>query len=62
MRTRKRPPKFLKGKKIQALNFTHHDSVGCAMDLIAFEKSGVVFNGLENLEPSVSHAYKELKD
>ena len=31
------------------------------MDLIAFEKSGVVFNGLENLEPTVLEAYKQLK-
>ena len=58
----RRPPKFFKGKPITAINFTRHDSKGCAEDLITWEKSGVVFNGLENLEPSVSHAYKELKN
>ena len=31
------------------------------MDLIAFEKSGVVFNGLENLEKPIKEAYKQLK-
>ena len=57
----RRPPKFSSGKSITALDFTRHDSVGCAMDIIAFEKQGVVFNGLENLEPTVSVAYKQLK-
>ena len=57
----RRTPKFLKGKPITAINFTRHDSQGCAEDLIAWEKSGVVFNGLENLEPTVSVAYKQLK-
>ena len=57
----RRPPKFYKGKLITAFNFTRGDSVSCASDLIGFEKSGVVFNGLENLEPTVSEAYKQLK-
>ena len=57
----RRPPKFSNGKPITALNFTRHDSVGCAMDLIAFEKSGVVFNSLENLEKPIKEAYKQLK-
>ena len=57
----RRPPKFYKGKLITAFNFTRGDSVSCASDLIGFEKSGVVFNGLENLEPTVSVAYKQLK-
>ena len=56
-----RPPKFYKGKPITAFNFTRGDSVSCASDLIGFEKSGVVFNGLENLEPTVSVADKQLK-
>ena len=63
MRTRKRPPKFLKGKKITASNLTHHDSVGIAMDLICFEKSGVNVNGfLVMTNPSVLTAYNELKN
>ena len=57
----RRPPKFFKGKPITAVDFTRHDSKGCAEDLIAWEESGVVFNGLENLEPTVSVAYKQLK-
>ena len=57
----RRPPKFFKGKPITAIDFTRHDSKGCAEDLIAWEESGVVFNGLENLEPTVSVAYKQLK-
>ena len=57
----RRPPKFLKGKPITAVDFTRHDSKGCAEDLITFEKSGVVFNGLENLEPTISEVYKQLK-
>ena len=63
MRTRNRPPRFLKGEKIKASNMTHHDSVNVASDLIAFEKSGVKFNGVpENLEPTVLTAYTELKN
>ena len=41
---------------------THLDSVGVAIDLINFEKSGAKFNGLENLEPTVLTAYTELKN
>ncbi len=63
MRKRKTPPKFLKGKPLTALDFTRHDSTGCADDLVAWEKSGVVFDGIpENLEPTVFNAYKELKN
>ncbi|MBO6960392.1 hypothetical protein HA149_06065 [Prochlorococcus marinus XMU1406] len=63
MRTRNRPPKFFKGKKLQASNLTHHDSVGIAMDLICFEKSGVNVNGfLVMTNPSVLTAYNELKN
>ena len=63
MRKRKTPPKFLKGKPLTALDFTHHDSTGCADDIVAWEKLGVVFNGIpENLEPTVFNAYKELKN
>ena len=61
MRKRKTPPKFLKGKPLTALDFTRHDSTGCADDIVAWEKSGVVFNGLEKLEPTVKEAYKQLK-
>ena len=57
----RRPPKFLKGKPITAVDFTRHDSKGCAEDLIEWEESGVLFNGLENLEPTVSEVYKQLK-
>ena len=57
----RRPPKFYKGKPITAINFTRGDSISCAEDLIAFEKSGVVFNGLENLEKPIKEAYKQLK-
>ena len=63
MRKRKTPPKGFKGKSVEAINFNRHDSVGVAIDLINFEKSGVVFNGIpENLEPTVFNAYKELKN
>ena len=63
LRTRNRPPKFFKGKKLQASNLTHHDSVGIAMDLICFEKSGVNVNGfLVMTNPSVLTAYNELKN
>ena len=63
MRTRKRPPKFLKGKKITASNLTHHDSISVATDLIAFENGGMKFNGFpENFDSAVLTAYKELKN
>ena len=63
MRARNRPPKFFKGHKLQASNLTHHDSVGIAMDLICFEKSGVNINGFfVNANPTVLTAYKELKN
>ena len=63
LRTRKRPPKFLKGKKITASNLTHHDSVNMASDLIAFEKYGMKFNGFpENFDSAVLTAYNELKN
>ena len=57
----RRPLKFLKGKPITAVDFTRHDSKDCAKDLITWEELGVVFNGLENLEPTVSEVYKQLK-
>lgn len=63
LRTRNRPPKFFKGEKIQSSNLTHIDSVGIAIDLITFEKSGMKFNGFpENFDPSVLTAYTELKN
>ena len=62
MRTRNRPPKFLKGEKIQASKMTHHDSVGIAMDLICFEKSGAMFDGFLKDNPTVLTAYTELKN
>ena len=63
LRTRKRPPKFLKGKKITASNLTQHDSVSVASDLIAFEKYGMKFNGFpENFDSAVLTAYNELKN
>ena len=62
MRTRNRPPKFLKGQEIKASNLTHHDSVGIAMDLICFEKSGAMFDGFLKDNPTVLTAYNELKN
>ena len=63
LRKSKTPPKFLKGKPLTALDFTRHDSTGCADDIDAWKKLGVVFNGIpENLEPTVFNAYKELKN
>ncbi len=63
MRTRNRPPKGFKGKSLEAINFNRNDSVGVAIDLINFEKSGAKFNGVpENLEPTVLIAYNELKN
>ena len=57
----RRPPKFYKGKPITAFNRTRGDSLSCAKDLIDFEKSGFVFSGLENLEPTILAAYEQLK-
>ncbi len=63
MRTRNRPPKGFQGKSLETINFNRNDSVGVAIDLINFERSGVKFNGIpENLEPTVFNAYSELKN
>ena len=65
MRTFNRPPKVFQDKSLEAINFKSNDLVGVSIDLIKinFEKSDVKFNGIqENLEPTVSNAYSELKN
>ena len=65
LRTRNRPPKVFQGKSLEAINFKSNDLVGVSIDLIKinFEKSDVKLNGIqENLEPTVSNDYSELKN
>ena len=63
MRTRNRPPKGFKGKSLEAINFNRNDSVGVAMDLINFDKSGAKFYGFpENFKSTVLTAYNEFKN
>ena len=65
LRTRNRPPKVFQGKSLEAINFKSNDLVGVSIDLIKinFEKSDVKLNGIqENLEPTFSNDYRELKN
>ena len=65
LRTRNRPPKVFQSKSLEAINFKSNDLVGVSIDLIKinFEKSDVKLNGIqENLEPTVSKDYSELKN
>ena len=65
LRTRNRPPKVFQGKSLEAINVKSNDLVGVSLDLIKinFVKSDVRLNGIqENLEPTVSNDYSELKN